>query len=70
MKLSVNEAKLTGLRARNCGTIQQVLISKFVVHTRKVIGAFEKRAPGPPVLTDDCRPKTHQQQPIRDLITD
>ena len=26
MKLSVNEAKFTGLRARNCATIQQVLI--------------------------------------------
>ena len=29
MKLSVNEAKLTGLWARNCGTIQQVVILKF-----------------------------------------
>ena len=29
MKLLVNEAKLTGLWARNCATIQQVLILKF-----------------------------------------
>ena len=29
MKLSVNETKLTGLCARNCATIQQVLILKF-----------------------------------------
>ena len=28
MKLSVNETKLTGLCARNCATIQQVLILK------------------------------------------
>ena len=30
MKLSVNEAKLTGLWARNCDTIQQVVILIFV----------------------------------------
>ena len=29
MKLSVNEAKLTGLWARNCATIQLVWILKF-----------------------------------------
>ena len=29
MKLSLNEAKLTGLWARNCTDIQQVLILKF-----------------------------------------
>ena len=29
MKLSVSEAKLTGLYARNCATIQQVLILKL-----------------------------------------
>ena len=29
MKLSVNEARLTGLWARNCATIQQVWILKF-----------------------------------------
>ena len=34
MKLSVNEAKLTNLWARNCGTIQKVLILK-------VSGPFE-----------------------------
>ena len=31
MKLSDNEAKLTGLSARNCATIQQVLILKFAL---------------------------------------
>ena len=46
MKLSVDEAKLTGLWARNCATIQQALISKFVFRARKVIGTFETRAPG------------------------
>ena len=30
MKLSVNETKLTGLWARNCASIQQVWILKFV----------------------------------------
>ena len=45
MKLSVNEAKLTGLWARNCATIQQALISKFAFRARKVIGTFETRAP-------------------------
>ena len=39
MKLAVNEAKLTVLWARNCATVQQVLILK-------VAGSFEKRAPG------------------------
>ena len=29
MPLSINEAKFPGLRARNCATIQQVLIQKF-----------------------------------------
>ena len=29
MKLSVNETKLNGLWARNCATIQQVVILKF-----------------------------------------
>ena len=29
LKLSLNEAKLAGLWARNCATIQQVSISKF-----------------------------------------
>ena len=34
-KLSVNEAKLTGLWARNCATIQQVLILKFAFGPEK-----------------------------------
>ena len=38
MKLSVNEAKLTGLYARNCATIQQVLILKFAFGTEKLPG--------------------------------
>ena len=46
MKLSVNKAKLTGLWARNCTTIQQVLILKFAFRPENVAGSFEKRAPG------------------------
>ena len=38
MKLSVNEAKLTGLCARNCATIQQVLILKFAFGPEKLPG--------------------------------
>ena len=39
MKLSVNnEAKLTGLRARNCATIQKVWILKFAFGTEKFPG--------------------------------
>ena len=38
MKLSVNKAKLTGLWARNCGTIQLVLISKFTFGPEKLSG--------------------------------
>ena len=38
MKQSVNEAKLTGLWATNCGTIQQVLIWKFVFGPEKLPG--------------------------------
>ena len=53
MKLSVNEAKFAGLWARNCATIQQVLILKFAfkVWTRKGTGPFGKRAPGNEVLS-------------------
>ena len=36
MKLSVNEAKLNGLWARNCATIQQVLISYFAFGPEKL----------------------------------
>ena len=38
MKLSVNEAKLTCLCARNCATIQQVLILKFAFGPEKLPG--------------------------------
>ena len=38
MKLSVNEAKLTGLWARNFATIQLVLISKFAFEPEKLTG--------------------------------
>ena len=38
MKLSVNEAKLINLWARNCGTIQQVLILKFAFGPEKSPG--------------------------------
>ena len=46
MKLSVNEAKLTGLRAGNCATIQQVLILKFALGSEKFPGLSRNRAPG------------------------
>ena len=38
MKLSVNEAKLTGLWARNCAAIQQVLNLKFAFGPEKFPG--------------------------------
>ena len=38
MKLSVNEDILTGLWARNCGTIQEVLILKFAFGPEKFPG--------------------------------
>ena len=38
MKLSVNEAKLTGLCARNRVTVQQVFISKFAFRSEKLSG--------------------------------
>ena len=44
MKLSLNEAKLTGFWAGNCGTIQQVFISKFVFETEKISG-LSRNAP-------------------------
>jgi len=46
MKLSVNEAKLSGLWARNCATFRQVLSLKFAFGLEKLTGPFEKRAPG------------------------
>ena len=44
IKLSVNEAKLTGLCARNCATIQQVLILKFAFGP-KSYRAFRETGP-------------------------
>ena len=44
MKVSVNEAKLTGLWARNWATIQLVLISNLPSHT-KTCGAFRETGP-------------------------
>ena len=35
MKLSVSKATLTGLCARNCATVQQVLILEFAFGPRK-----------------------------------
>ena len=46
MKLSVNEAILIGLWARNCSTIQQGLILKFAFGPEKFPGLFEKWAAG------------------------
>ena len=43
MKLSVNKAKLTGLWARNCATIQQVWIS--LPSGQKRFRAFRKTGP-------------------------
>ena len=43
MELSVNEAELAGLWARNFATIQQVFIC---LRVQKVTGPFEKQAPG------------------------
>ena len=38
MKLSVNEAKLTGFCARNSATIQQFFVSKFALGSVKLPG--------------------------------
>ena len=45
MKLSINEAKLTGLWARNCTTIQQVLILKFAFEPEKFPRVFRETSP-------------------------
>ena len=47
MKLSVYEAILTGLWARNCATIQQVLSLKFAFEPEKVPSLLRKGPPGP-----------------------
>ena len=59
MKLLVNEAKLTGLRARNCGTIQQVLILKFVFGPEKLPGLSRKGALGPFLESPGNLPRTY-----------
>ena len=46
VKLSVNETKLAGLWARNCATIQQVLILEFAFGPETFSAAFEKQATG------------------------
>lgn len=47
MKLSVNEAKLTGLGARNCATITKVLILKFSFGPEMFPGFSRNRSLGP-----------------------
>ena len=37
MKLSVNEANFRGFRARNCATIEQVLILNFALGPEKLL---------------------------------
>ena len=37
MKLSVNEANFRGFRARNCATIEQVLILNFALGPKKLL---------------------------------
>ena len=43
MKLSFNEAKLSGLWARNCAAIQQVWILKFAFGSEKFSGLSRNR---------------------------
>ena len=58
MKLSVNEAKLTGLWARNCATIQLVLILKFAFGPEKFPGLSRNR----PLESNAPRPLMHSHQ--------
>ena len=51
MKLSVNEAILTGLWSRNCATIQQVLILKFAFGPEK----FPGLSGDGPLVGKNCR---------------
>ena len=48
LKLSVNEANFRGFRARNCATIEQVLILNFAFGPEKLPAPFEKRTPASP----------------------
>ena len=43
MKLTVQEAKLTGLCARNCANIQQILIEKLSFGPEKFLGLSRNR---------------------------
>ena len=43
MKLSVNEAKLTGLWARNCDTVQKVVVLIFAFGPEKFPGFSRNR---------------------------
>ena len=45
MKLSVNEAYLTGLCARNCASYSTGVDFKICLRDRNVCGPFEKQAP-------------------------
>ena len=47
IKLSVNEAKLTGLWARNCATFQQILILKFAFELERLPGLSRNGPLGP-----------------------
>ena len=51
MKLSVNEAKLTGLWARNCATTTKVLILKFTFGPQKFPGFSKNRSLEPSELS-------------------
>ena len=51
IKLSVNEAKLTGLCARNCANIQQVLTLKLAFGLKKFSG-FSRNEPHYHVWTE------------------
>ena len=46
MKLSVDEAKLTGLWAKNFATIQLILISKYAFKPEKLTGPWPALLPG------------------------
>ena len=47
MKLSLYKAKFTGLWAKNCATIQQVLILKFAFGPEKFMGLSRNGALAP-----------------------
>ena len=49
MKLSANEIKLNGLRARNCATIQRVLVLKICLRAQRFPG-LSRNGPVVPLL--------------------